>query len=195
MTRSIKPYARAGFVVAAVCAIVSAVTYAALSDRATLADNTISSATSELKISKNNISYGSSKPGFAFNDVVPGSFAVPVTGHAFWLRNDGDVPLQLNVGVVPSPTSTVLPGPGEIDFSKVKLHFQRVGGGPEVEFTLQGLIDANATSGLELGEILAVDDDSELFTIKASYLPDAFTGSNATLEDLDIVFFGISDTE
>ena len=187
------PLTRAVLVTVAVVGLVASATFAALQSEATLSGNTISSLSSALKISKNGVAFASTQPGFSFDGVIPGGSPVPITGHPFWLRNDATVSLELSVGVVPTPTGTVTPGPGTVDFTKVTLTFERLGVSTPIEFVLQDLINAHATGGLSLSEILETDDDAELFTVKAKYLPDAFDGSSADITDLDIEFFAVEE--
>lgn len=189
MSISTHPLTRAVLVIATVTVLVVSATYAALQSQATLTGNTISSVSTALKISKNGVSFDSTQTGFSFDGIIPGGMEVPITGHPFWLRNDGAIDLDLSVSVVPSPTSSVTPS-GSVDFTKMVLVFERLGVSSPVEFTVQALIDSYADGGLSLAEALQVDDDSELFTVKAKFLPDAFTGSSASVSDLDIEFVG-----
>jgi hypothetical protein len=180
-----KPLMRAIAVMALVMMVVSGVTYAALqSQQAVLTGNTIESATADLKISTDNVTYTSSHTGFDFSAVVPGGPAVPAAGYSFYLKNSGSTADQIKVGVSTTPTN--LSG---IDLSKVSVVITRVPGGTSQTFTLASLISTFADGGTALTDTLGATSYSQ-YKIQVSMAPDAFTGSGASLGNIDFVFIG-----
>jgi archaellum component FlaG (FlaF/FlaG flagellin family) len=100
--RSFSPLIRAVFVIGAVAALVSSITFAALSDTATLAESTMSTTNAELQIYNfPNSAWENSAPGFAFNNLVPGTFSSP---SSFYLKNAGGVNLDVAAMVPTAPT-------------------------------------------------------------------------------------------
>ena len=94
----ISPLARAILVIGAVAALVTGITAAALtSNTVSLTENTLAAATATLVIDDQadcTDSTGTSVQGMSFTNLVPGEESDPFT---FCLRNDGDLPLDINV--------------------------------------------------------------------------------------------------
>lgn len=180
-----KPLARALAVMGMVMIIVSGVTFAALqSQQAVLSGNTITSATADLKISTDGLSYTSSQTGFDFSSVVPGGPAVPAAGYSFYLKNSGSTTSQVKVGVSTTPTN--LSG---IDLTKVTVVITRVPGGTAQSMTLASLISAYADGGTALTDNLTANSFSQ-YKMQVSMTADAFTGSGASLGNITFVFMG-----
>ncbi|HXE10222.1 MAG TPA: hypothetical protein VN554_02240, partial [Verrucomicrobiae bacterium] len=96
---------RAISVIVAVLVMVGGVTFAALqSQQDTLAGNTVETATANLQLSTDGTTYGSSRSGFDFNNLVPGGQAVPAAGYSVYLKNNGGTPLALKMAVSSVPT-------------------------------------------------------------------------------------------
>jgi hypothetical protein len=176
---------RAVGVMAVVMMIVSGVTFAALqSQQAVLSGNTITSATADLKISLNGTNYTSSQTGFDFTSVVPGGPAVPAAGYTFYLKNSGTTTSQVKVGVSTTPTNL-----SNIDLTKVTITILRYPGGVAQTLTLASLISAYASGGTALTDTLPAGG-TNTYHIQASMAADAFTGSGASLGNIDFVFIG-----
>ncbi len=97
--RQINPVARAVVVIAAVMALVTSVTFAALQSQATLTNNSISTATAGLKL-WNGSSFESTAPGFTVTGLVPGEWS---DDYNFYFQNDGEGPLFLTANVPQEP--------------------------------------------------------------------------------------------
>lgn len=167
--------------------IISGVTFAALqSQQAVLAGNTITSASADLKISLNNVDYGSSFTGFNFTDVVPGGPAVPAAGYSFYLKNAGSTPSTVKVAVGTTPTNL-----SSVDLSKVNVVFTRVPGGTSQSFTLSALMSAYLTGGVALTDTLASNSTSQ-YKVQVSMAADAFNGPSASLSNIDFIFTGLA---
>jgi len=184
---SFKPLARAVLVMGAVMAIVSGATFAALqSQQSVLAGNTISTATADLKISSNGSAYGQSSTGFSFANLIPGGPAVPAAGNSFYLKNSGSTNVALNVSVGAGLSNTA-----NVDLSKVSLTITRMPEASTQTFTIAELVAANTTGGLALTK--SIDQNTIVnYIVRASMAADAFSGSSATLSNVDIVFGGIA---
>lgn len=92
---SINPVLRAVGVIGAVAALVTGVTFAALSSSATLTGNTLSTGTASLKIWDGTV-FANTAPGFAVNNIVPGTPSAP---RNFYLQNAGGVPLEVKAQI------------------------------------------------------------------------------------------------
>lgn len=182
-----KPVLRAICVFGFVMLIISGVTFAALqSQQVVLAGNTITSASADLKISLNNVDYGSSFTGFNFTDVVPGGPAVPAAGYSFYLKNSGSTLSTVKVAVGTTPTNL-----SSVDLSKVNVVFTRVPGGTSQSFTLSSLMSAYLTGGLALTDPLANSSTSQ-YKVQVSMTTDAFSGPSASLSNIDFIFTGLA---
>ena len=180
-----KALGRAVAVMGAVMMIVSGVTFAALqSQHAILGGNTIASATADLKLSTDNISYSSSQTGFDFTGVVPGGPAVPAAGYSFYLKNLGSINTQVKVGVSTVPTNV-----SSIDLTKVSVVITRVPGGVAQTMTLASLISSYADGGTALTDSLNASSFSQ-YKIQVSMAADAFSGGGAALGNITFVFMG-----
>lgn len=180
-----KPLMRALAVMGLVMILVSGVTYAALqSQQAVLAGNTIQTATADLKISLNGTNFTSSQTGFDFTGVVPGGPAVPAAGYTFYLKNSGSTSSQVKMAVSSTPANL-----SAVDLSKVTITILRYPGGTAQSLSLSSLISSYADGGTALTDVL-VAGGTNTYHIQASMAADAFTGSGATLGNIDFVFLG-----
>lgn len=177
---------RAIGVVAAVVAIVSGVTFAALqSQQNTLTGNTIETATANLQLSTNGTNYVNTATGFDFNSVIPGGSAVPTAGYALYLRNTGSTTLGLKLAIVSTPSN-----PANVDLSKVNVLLTTVGSAtPAQSFTMQSLIDAGGTGGATVSGNLAASATQQ-YKLQVSMAADAVTGNSAALGNIDFAFSG-----
>lgn len=184
-----KPLFRAITVMGIVMVLVSGVTFAALqSQQSVLSGNTIESATADLKISLDNITYTSSHTGFDFAGVVPGGPAVPAAGNAFWLKNSGTTSTQVKLAVSTTPTNL-----SNVDLSKVMVIITHTPGGTSQSVTLASLISTYASGGTALTDILP-SATAYQYKIQISMAVDAFTGSGASLGNIDFVFIGAAQS-
>lgn len=178
------PLLRAVGVLGAVGVLVTGVTFAALqSQQATLAGNSIQSATAELKVGTSASTFDVSRTGFSFKDMVPGGPAMPADGFTFYLRNYGTADLNLRMaagGTLVNTNSTA-------DLTKVYLHVSRVDGAADQKISIKDLND----NGLALtGPILPGTAGIAQYKLRVSMDADAFTGQGATLTGIDLVFSG-----
>lgn len=183
------PLVRAAGIVSAVGLTVTGVTFAALqSQQAVLTGNTIQSATADLRIGTSSSSFAASRAGFSFQDLVPGGPAMPADGNTFYLKNYGSAPLalKLTVGSVPTNTSNV-------DLAKVFVQLTRVDSNVTQTASLQSLIDGYPANGLAITDVLS-GGATGTFRVRASMAADAFSGTNATIGAIDLVFSGTAQT-
>jgi hypothetical protein len=169
--------------------VTTGVTYAALqSQQAILSGNTIASATAALQLSKDGGNYSSSATGFDFAGLVPGGAAMPTQtgGYPLWLKNTGSAPLNLNIAVSGTPTTT-----GDIDLSKVSLILTPVtGGGTAQTIPLSTLISNGTGATTALSVPTLTSGTTMQYKIQVQMAADAFTGSSATISNLNLVFAG-----
>lgn len=188
MKRSQKygPIARAVGVFAAIAIIISGVTFAALqSQQAVLTGNTISSATADLKVGLDGSTFDASRAGFSFTNVIPGSSPMPSTGNMFYLKNFSTGSMQIKVSIGSTPTNA-----SKVDLSKVSFVIAKSDtGSTKQTLTLQQLVDAYQTGGVALSDPLPANN-SRSYLLQVSMAADAFTGPNASLGNIDLVFTG-----
>ena len=188
-SNNFKALARALGIVSAAVILVGGVTFAALqSQRNTLAGNTIETATANLLLGTDGTTFGNSHAGFDFNNLIPGGQAVPATGYSVYLKNDGGTALALKLAVNSVPTN-----PNNVDLSKVNILLTTVGSGSGAQtFSLQALMAAAATSGLDItGSHLSVGTTQQ-YKLQISMAADALTGSVAALGNIDFTFTGLA---
>lgn len=187
---SIKPLARAIAVMATVAVIVSGVTFAALqSQQAVLAGNTIETASADLRVSNDGNTYSNSLSGFDFANLVPGGAAVPTAGYNFYLKNFGGTPLLLKLSV-----ASTIANPDDVDLSKVNVILTSIGSGAQPQsFSLADLVAASSTGGVSLNSpspLMA--GTQQKFAVQVSMAADAFSGSSASLGNIDLTFNGLA---
>ncbi|HSX36750.1 MAG TPA: hypothetical protein VLG13_01345 [Patescibacteria group bacterium] len=183
-----KPLMRAIAVMAIVGIIVTGVTFAALqSQQAVLTGNTIETATADLRVSADGTTYTNTLAGFDFANIVPGGAAVPAAGYNFYLKNFGGTPLLLKLGV-----GSTVANASNVDLSKVNVILAAVGSGAQPQtFTLAALIAANTTGGVSLTTPNPLmQGTQQKFAIQVSIASDAFSGSSASLGNIDFAFSG-----
>jgi hypothetical protein len=189
--RSISPLVRAIFVIGAVAALVTSITFAALSDDATLASNNLSSDTADLQIS-NGGAYGDNVAGFNASNVVPG------VGEefSFYLSNASDFDMDVTVAVSGVCADYVNGADGITDCGDVKLTFMDTNTTTSTTYTLQQLI--NAPKDLPGNSLVAgsagtapADGTEGDFTVTFDLDPSGVSGSSASLTaPFDLVFTG-----
>lgn len=186
-SRNIKAFTRALGVVAAVLIVVSGVTFAALqSQQDTLTGNTIETATANLQVSKDGVTYSNTQPGFDFNNLIPGGSAQPTAGYPVYLKNAGGTPLSLKLAVTSTPSN-----PDNVDLSKVNVLLTTVGSGvPAQSFSLQGLVSSNSSGGLAITSGNLATGATQQYKLQVSMASDAVSGSSASLGNIDFAFSG-----
>jgi predicted ribosomally synthesized peptide with SipW-like signal peptide len=186
LVNKINPVARAVIVIGAVMALVSGVTFAALTSQATLTDNTLESGNADLKI--DNSDDDSCSPttntaaGFVFNgELAPGEES---SAHSFCLANDGDVDLDVTVYATDSSVT------GTLDNSKVHFCFVHVTSAEELCYTrAQMLANFNELPGG------AIPEDSPDVSYEVYVKVDAdHGGSGFSVAPFDLIFDGTQDT-
>lgn len=99
--KQINPVARAVIVIGAVMALVTSVTFAALTSSATLTGNTIGTASANADLLLwNGSEFADSAPGFSFTGLVPG---VRSEKFKFYFKNNGNTDLDLTARVDAEP--------------------------------------------------------------------------------------------
>lgn len=181
---------RSMFVIVLAIIAVSGVTYAVLqSQQVKLTGNVIETATANLQIGPDGNTYSSTpQSGFAFQNIIPGGQAVPTNGYVFYLKNAGATGLALKFAVTTTPSN-----PNNVDLSKVNVILTPGGGGSPQSFTLAALIAANATGGLAVTTpTTLLAGAAHQYSLQVSMAADAFSGSNASLGNIDFAFSGVA---
>lgn len=182
---------RAAFVIISVVFMASGITYAALqSQQIKLTGNTIETATANLLISSDGQYFATSKTGFAFNNLIPGGSPSPGDGYSIYLKNSGGTMLGLKFAISSIPTN-----PDNVDLSKVNVILTPIGfnAGPTQTFTMENLINSNATGGLPITSPTQILVTETLhYTIKVSMAADAISSQSASLGNIDFAFIGIA---
>lgn len=187
--QNLRVWLRLLVVMAIVGVVTTGVTYAALqSQQAILSGNTIESATAALQVSKDGGTYASSINGFDFPGLVPGGPAMPSQygGYPIWFKNIGSAPLNMNVSVNGVPTTT-----GDVDLSKVSVILTPIGGGGTAQTISLAALIANSTGGTTAMTLPSVNPGVVIqYKLQVQMAADAFTGPNATITNLNLVFGG-----
>lgn len=174
--------ARSVAVIGALIALAGSVSFAALqSPTASLTNNTIQSASADLRIGTSATSFAATRSGFDFADIVPGGNAQPADGHAMWLKNYGTAALNVRVSIGSTPIN-----PSAIDLSQVSLVITRQDTATSQSLTIQSLVDAYPT-GVLLTDGLSAGSVAE-YKLQAKMTETAFNGSAAAVSDIDLVF-------
>lgn len=180
-----QPLARAVMVISAVAVLATGVTFAALqSQQATLTGNSIQTASADLRIGTSASSFGATRTGFNFNGLVPGATPVPAAGNDFYLKNYGSAVLALKVSVGTVPANTA-----NVDLEKVYVTITRVDTNTAQKLPLSALVASHASGGTDITDTLTGSTVAQ-YKIQASMAADAFSGSNASIDGIDIVFTG-----
>lgn len=180
-----QPVARAIMVISAVAVLATGVTFAALqSQQATLTGNTIQTASADLRIGTSATSFAATRSGFNFNGIVPGSSPVPTEGNNFYLKNYGSAVLALKVSVGTVPTNIA-----NVDLDKVFVTITRVDTATIQKLPLSALVSSHATGGMDVTDTLAGATIAQ-YKVQASMAADAFSGSSAVIDGIDLVFAG-----
>lgn len=183
---NIRAVARAVCVVGLVGTVTSGVTFAALqSQQAVLSNNTIHSATADLRIGTSGATFAATRTGYDFRDIIPGGSPMPTDGNPMFLKNYGSAGLAVKVAVSSTPSATE-----PVDFNKVYISFTRVDvPSTAEEFSLSELMSAYPSGGLSMRGSISGDVTAQ-YQIRASMAADALNGSGVSIDDVDLVFTG-----
>ena len=191
---NLKTWLRLLVAVGLIGVVATGVTYAALqSQAANVTGNTINSAAAALIVGKDGATYNTSMVGYDFNGLIPGGSAMPSQngGYNLWLKNNGSAPLSLNVHIGNAPTVN-----GDIDLSKVFVVLTPVGGGGASQTTSVAALIASKTSGGTAMTTPALNAGTAIqYKIQVQMSADAFSGSSASISNLDLVFGGTASTQ
>jgi hypothetical protein len=180
--------ARAAATLGVLTATVSGVTMAALQSTATLSDNTVSSATAELQVSKTTpcgeTGFASTLTGFNFTGIVPGSATATSTQH-FCLKNTGTANMNVVFAIPTLPTYSNSGGSVTVDNTKVHVALT-CGTLPTVNTTIDALF--TTVGGVTVGTLNATDNLTCDVTVSMD--ANAFTGSSVTSTGFSLVFTG-----
>lgn len=184
----LKPLLRSILVLSAIGIVVSAATFATLqSQQAVLAGNTINSATAALVVGTDGTTFGSSKSGFTFNNVVPGGSPVPAAGDIAYLKNNGSSNLSIKLAVSSTPTNL-----NNVDLTKVFIEISRTETGFDQTYSLKSLVDSYTTGGTVLNDVINSATTAQ-YLLRVSMNADAFNNTNGvTISGVDIVFTGLA---
>jgi hypothetical protein len=169
-------------VIGSLAVLVTGVSFAALqSPTASLTNNTIQSASADLRIGTSATSFAASRSGFTFSDIVPGGAVKPDPGHSFWLKNYGSANLNVKLSIGSTPVNT-----SNVDLNQVWVVITRQDTLASQSFKLQALVDAYP-AGLALTDSLNGGAVAE-YKLQAKMDENAFSGSGASISDIDFVF-------
>jgi hypothetical protein len=188
--RLVHPVLRAIGVIGVVAGLTTAVTFAALNDKAVLADTSISTPTADLTLWDGD-SFEPQAPGFTITDLVPGQGSGE---KAFYMRNNGGIDLDITAHV-PNAPQPPAGGYGFSGWQNLTVVFTNKATGDTTETNmaellagqvmLPGMLDAH-TQG-DSGNPTAPGNYAVTFDIK----PEAVTGSHAGVGDFNVVFTGV----
>lgn len=171
--------------------MVSSVAYAALqSQPSTLKGNTIQTATANLQLSSDNVTYASNLNGYAFNNLIPGGQPSPTIGFPIYLKNAGTTSLSVKLSI-----SKPLTNPQSVDLSKMHLILSPYSGGVPQNITLQDLTNSASTGGIALtnaGVSRMLPNQTFGCSVQISMELDAISGPSASLSDIDFSFNAIA---
>ncbi len=162
------------------------ITYAIVSQQTTLAANSISSATADLKIKSTNKNWSNSAPGFKIKDLVPGSGVT----EPIYFENAGKVSLNLSARI---PTRPALGG--FTGWNNVLIDIIGNSCGSTVHTTIASLFSAPVT--VPCGPLSAgtagdssVSNHTGNYSLRFDINQSAITGTKATVGSFDIQFTG-----
>lgn len=193
LTRHINPVARAIVVIAAVMALVTGVTFAALKDSVTLQNNTISSANADLLIWDGD-SFEQTAAGFTVTNLIPGSGS---DDYPFYLKNNGGTPLKLAI-TVPSAPAEPAGGYGFSGWENLKVTVTNNEPGcaddtlhTDMAALLAGEVELKCnpmTAGAQ-GDSGNLETEGN-FTVSFDIAPESVTGDSPGVGNFDLVITG-----
>jgi hypothetical protein len=192
--RPAKPLLRTIGTVGLAVVVLGGATFAALqSQRASLQNNIIQTASASLKISRDGDTFDAQTAGFRFDNVEPDGPAVPLYGNVFWLRNQGSVDLKLRAAL-----DTTNLGVDGVDLDKVSAVITPIGvngalGTPQT-FPLATLASAANSGGTMMTLVLPMHSTSE-YQLQIRMTNGAFdtsSGEPHNITGVNFVFSGVS---
>lgn len=185
---NLQPFLRSILVLSSIGIITTAATFATLqSQQAVLAGNTINSATAALIVGTDGTTFGNSKTGFNFTNVVPGGPAVPAAGNPAYLKNNGSANLSIKMAISSTPTNL-----NNVDLTKVFVEISRAETNFDQTYSLKSLMDSYATGGTLLNDVVNSATTAQ-YLLRVSMSADAFNNTNGvTISGVDIVFTGLA---
>lgn len=183
-----KTILRSTLVLSSIAIITTAATFATLqSQQAVLAGNTINSATAALTVSSDGSTFGNSKTGFVFSNVVPGGAATPANGNTVYLRNNGSSNLSLKMAISSTPSNL-----NNVDLTKVFIEISRTETGFNQTYSVKSLMDSFAGGGTVLNDTVTSTTTAQ-YQLRVSMSADAFNNTNGvTISGVDISFVGLA---
>jgi len=194
LARHINPVARAIAVIAAVMALVTGVTFAALKDSVALQGNTISSANADLLI-WNGSEFAEATEGFAVTNLIPGQGS---DDYPFYLKNNGATPLKLAI-TVPNEPAAPEGGYGFTGWENLKVNItnHKAGCGQTTHTTMAALLAGEVNLKCNPLSAGAQGDNSEgaeetegNFSVSFDIDPSSVTGDNPGVGSFDLVITG-----
>jgi hypothetical protein len=188
--RLMHPMLRAIGVIGVVAGLTTAVTFAALNDKAVLADSSISTSTANLTLWDGD-SFEQQAPGFVVTGLVPGEGS---GDKLFYFKNGGDLDLKITAHV-PNAPQPPAGGYGFSGWENLKVAFTNKHDGSTTEATmaelLAGEVDlpGNPLAGGVQGNSGVADAEGN-YAVNFDIDPSAVTGTHAGVGDFNIVFTG-----
>lgn len=189
--RQINPVLRAVGVIGIVAALVTSITFAALQSQATLTNNTISTASADLRLWDGD-SFETSAPGFNVSNLIPGTASDP---QLFYFKNAGAA-LDLTANIPVAPTYS-----GIGDFSKVYVTLDCQGDADadgvktDIAALLAGQVDFGVTLPANSQGVIGETDNPANCSAVVDIDPATVSGSSATIDNFNIVFTGTAVSE
>lgn len=183
--------ARSVAVIGGMGALITGVTFAALTaGPATLANNTLSTATADLQIS-NGGDFGAKVDGFAIADLVPGAGS---EHKKFYLKNSGAIDLQIAASVTKAP-EVPAGGYGFDGMENLKVFIKNLGTNETLSTDMAALLAGDVTipGSLAAGQPQqAAEEGSHPGTYEIWYdiTPSAITGAKAGVGPFNLEFTG-----
>lgn len=191
---SISPVVRAVFVIGAVAALVTSVTFATLQDTATLTDNTIASATPDLNIANFEEEvcgdFDVTAVGFAFTGAIPGGDPVPDPANKFCLENAGEVDFNVYASIPTEPTEQNV----DLSLVDVILSCADTNGTFAVTESIADLAAAHPNGVLMAGGSFVAGEEA-VCDAQVQMHPGAVSGDSGTVNQFDLEFRGVNALE
>lgn len=174
-----------GLVVGAATGLVVAVL---VSNLVFVAGSRITTASANLSVSDDGVSFSRDIPGFEFTNIMPGSQLQPSAGKPLYLRNNGTSRLGLQLKLEPLPITML---GADIDLTKFYIALTPVGSDEVREYSL-GALMAGEPSSLNL----QLDPGQQAqFKMQVRFDHDALqdTSNQLVLDGLNLIFDGTAE--
>jgi predicted ribosomally synthesized peptide with SipW-like signal peptide len=183
--RNISPILRAVGVIGAVALLVTSVTFAALSDEASLTGNTVTSATADLNVWDGS-AWAGTGAGFDVNELIPGTWSAP---YAFYLQNASPFAMDISVRVPVAPTLTNVASLADVE---IRFHdeTQAVIATTDLdELVNSGPVALNDLLANSQGSTAATADEGDYY-VTFNLDPTGVSGTQADVPAFNFVFTG-----